>query len=215
MSGLSFQYRPSRMLFKFHISCGKFTTDTSPRTPNMGFADNYLHALMSKNLRDNEEHHATEALVAAALADVAVSGVALGALLSRIKYADGTVSKQFESGTANLAQLIRLWKIVVKQKGVERQWVKIRAEWDINTAESLYSRVAERSLAYWLNSNCVDCGGTGISKNRCACKPCEGSGRASLPVGGFEKKLVLDMHGELENMIISHNARAAGRMRRN
>ncbi|MES2262124.1 MAG: hypothetical protein V4724_26690 [Pseudomonadota bacterium] len=180
----------------------------------MSFADNYLHALMSSNLRDDEQHHSTEALVAAALADVHVAGDALGALLSRVKFADGSVSKLFEGGTANLAQLLRIWMVAVAQKGTERKWVKIKAEWDINTAASLYRRVAERSLAYWLNSNCVDCGGTGVAKNRCTCKPCAGTGRAALPIGGFERERTLDMVAELENLIISHNGRAAGRMRR-
>lgn len=180
----------------------------------MSFADNYLHSLMSSNLRDDELHHSTDALVAAALADVTISGVTLGALLSRVKYADGSVSKLFEGGTTNLAQLLRIWSVAVAQKGTERKWVKIKAEWDVNTAASLYRRVAEYSLAYWLNSHCVECGGTGVAKSRAACKPCAGSGRASLPVGGFERERVLDMTAELENLVISHNARAAGRMRR-
>lgn len=180
----------------------------------MGFADNYLHALMSNNLRDDPEHHATEALAAAALADIKTCGAALGALLSRVKYADGSVSKVFESGTANVAQLLRLWGEVVAQKGAERKWIKVKNAWDVESAPHAYRRVAERSLAYWLNSHCVDCGGTSVGKKGLACKPCGGTGRAALPLGGFEKELVLDMVAELENLVISHNARAAGRMRR-
>jgi len=48
------------------------------------------------------------------LADVTSSGI--GGLLSRVKYAEGTPSKLFESSTANLASLLRLWTDVVTQR---------------------------------------------------------------------------------------------------
>lgn len=177
----------------------------------MGFIDRYVNSLNSSNLQDDELHHSTEALCAAALADV--TGAGLGALLARVKYADGSVSKSFESGTANLAQLLGIWKAAVHRKGIERKWVKMNAAWDVTAALALFDRVAERSLAHWLDGKCKTCGGTGRA-DRLVCKCCKGSGAAAIECGGFERERVLDMHGELENLLISHNARAAGRLRR-
>lgn len=176
----------------------------------MGFADKYVHALGASNLMDDELHHAAEALAAAALADV--TGAGIGALLSRVKYADG-MRKQFEAGSANLAALLRAWTAAVAEKGRSRGWVTIRAEWDISAAHALYRRVAEASLAHWLDGNCEPCGGTGIASMRLACKCCGGTGRAQIVGGRFESDRIADMVSELQGMVDAHNARAAGRMR--
>ncbi|MBY0238471.1 MAG: hypothetical protein K2X55_04070 [Burkholderiaceae bacterium] len=177
----------------------------------MGFVDRYVHSLNSNNLQDDELHHSTDALCAAALADV--TGAGLGALLARVKYADGSISKEFEGGTANLAQLLRAWHQAVVWKGRERRWVREGTAWDAQAAQALYKRVAERSLAHWLDGKCKPCGGTG-KYERLVCKCCKGNGAAAIECGGFERERVLDMVAELENLLISHNARAAGRMRR-
>lgn len=73
----------------------------------MAFVEKYVASLNASTLQCDPHHHLTDALCAAALADS--TGAGLGALLSRVKYADGSVSKLFESGTANLAQLLRIW----------------------------------------------------------------------------------------------------------
>lgn len=178
----------------------------------MGFADRYLHAVNSSDLRDDEHHHATDALCAAALADA--TGTGLGSLLSRVKYADGTQSKLFESGTANLAQLLRIWTARVIEKGRERKWVKEGSAWDAQAAQALYRRVAERSLAHWLDGKCPACSGSGNTKDRRICVPCKGSGKGEITgAGGFELERVKDMVSELESLLRSHNARAAGLMR--
>ncbi|MYM32229.1 hypothetical protein GTP58_28235 [Duganella sp. CY15W] len=72
------------------------TSSHTPWSTTMGFADRYLHAVNSSDLRDDEHHHATDALCAAVLADTASAGI--GGLLSRVKYADGTQQKLLESG---------------------------------------------------------------------------------------------------------------------
>lgn len=179
------------------------------------FADKYVMSANSNNLMDDERHHATEALAAAALADATSAG--LGSLLCRVKYIDGTQSKAFESGSANLAQLLRIWLAAVTEKGEARRWVTIRAEWDISAARALYRRVAEASLAHWLDGKCKACSGTGVRAlmGGGQCAPCKGSGKTEVAcAGGFERERVKDMIGELENLVISHNARAASRMRR-
>lgn len=176
----------------------------------MGFADQYVWSLNASTLQDDETHHATEPLFAAAVADVTGSG--MGALLSRVKFADGVAHQVFESGTANLAQLLRIWTARVIEKGRERKWVKEGTAWDAAAAQALYRRVAERSLAYWLDGKCPACSGSGNTTERRICVPCKGSGHGEIGGGGFEREKALDMVSELEGLLQSHNARAGKRM---
>jgi hypothetical protein len=177
----------------------------------MGFPDQYTWALNASTLQDDATHHATEPLFAAAVADT--TGAGIGALLSRVKFADGAISKLFESGTQNLAELIRVWTALVAAKGAERKWVKIRAEWDIPAATALYQRVAVRSLAHWLDGKCKACNGTGVTTERRICHTCKGSGAEEVVGQGFERDRVLDMVSELDGLLQAHNARAAARLR--
>lgn len=177
----------------------------------MGFADRYLHSVNSSNLQDDEHHHATDALCAAALADS--TGAGIGSLLSRVKYADGTQHKLFESGSANLAHLLRIWTARVIEKGRERKWVKIGNAWDGQAAEALYRRVAERSLVHWLDGKCASCSGSGNTPDRRICVPCKGTGKSEVGGQGFERERVLDMVSELEGLLQAHNARAGGMLR--
>lgn len=178
----------------------------------MSFIEQYVHSLNANSLQDDDTHYATEALFAAAVADA--SGAGLGALLSRVKYADGSLSKLFESGTANLASLLRVWGDLVAEKGAEREWIRIRAEWDIATAPAFYKRVAKQSLAHWLDGKCQGCNGTGVTVERRVCPTCKGSKHAEIVGHGFERERVIDMVSELEGYLQAHNARAAARMRR-
>lgn len=172
----------------------------------MGYADRFVMSLGASTLQDDAQHHAAEPLAAAALADL--TGAGFGALLTRVKYADGSISKTFESGTQNLAQLLRIWTNRVTEKGRERKWVKEGTEWDVRAALTLYRRVAERSLAYWLDGKCGTCHGTGTA-SRMICQPCKGSGRGEIGGGGFERERSLDMVSELESLCCAHNGRAA------
>ncbi|MDZ5633954.1 hypothetical protein [Janthinobacterium sp. GMG1] len=178
----------------------------------MGFAEKYVASINSTNLKDDERHHLTEALAAAALADR--SGAGLGALLSRVKYADGAARQLFESGSANLAQLLRIWTAAVAEKGRSRGWVKANTAWDQQAAQALYRRVAHASLAHWLDGKCVACQGTGVTNNRQFCVPCKGGGKGEVQcAGGFEFERINDMVSELDGLVQSHNARAASRLR--
>lgn len=177
----------------------------------MTFAEKYVRSLNASSLQDDGEHHLAEALCAAALADNV--GAGLGSLLSRVKYADGSVSKLFESGTANLAQLLRIWYAAVCEKGAARKWVKSE---DIQIAHILYRRVAEASLAHWLDSNCKACHGTGVmaSQGNRICTPCKGSGVGEITgMREYERKLTLDMVSELTALHDSHARRAAAKLR--
>jgi len=178
----------------------------------MSFIEQYVHSLNANSLQDDDTHYAAEALFAAAVADA--TGAGLGALLSRVKYADGSISKVFESGTANLANLLRIWGDLVACKGQERRWIKVKAEWDISTAPAFYKRVADRSLAYWLDGKCKDCNGTGVTLERRVCPTCKGSKQEEIAGNGYERARILDMVSELEGYLQAHNARAAARMRR-
>lgn len=177
-----------------------------------GFAEKYVASIRSTNLKDDERHHLTEALAAAALADR--SGAGLGALLSRVKYADSAARRLFESGSANLAQLLRIWAASVSEKGRSHGWVKANTAWDQQAAQALYRRVAHASLAHWLDGKCVFCHGTGVTNNRQFCVPCKGGGRGEVQCAGrFERECIEDMVSELEGMVQAHNARASSRMR--
>lgn len=70
----------------------------------MGFAEKYVASIGSSNLMDDAQHHQTDPLAAAALAGD------IGALLCRVKYADGVLTRMFEGSQQNLAQLLRFWK---------------------------------------------------------------------------------------------------------
>ena len=89
----------------------------------MGFAEKFIASLSSQNLRDDAVHHDLDVIAAAALAGD------MGALLCRVKYADGTVSRLFEGNAGNLAQLLRAWTAAVTQKGRARRWVKAQTAW--------------------------------------------------------------------------------------
>ncbi len=178
----------------------------------MGFAEKYVASVNSSDLRDDEHHRATEALIASALADV--TGESLGALLHRVKYADPTTRKTFEAGTQNLAALLRIWESRVMARGKDRQWIKMNTAWDADSAYALFRRVAHNSLAYWMDPHCKPCGGTGNTRDRRICTCCAGTGRTLLPKGGLEREKTLDMVSELEDMLKSHERRAAALMRR-
>lgn len=178
----------------------------------MGFAEKYVASIHSTNLKDDERHHLTEALAAAALADR--SGAGLGALLSRVKYADGAARQLFESGPANLVQLLRIWTAAVAEKGRSRGWVKANTAWDQQAAQALYRRVAHASLAHWLEDKCEACHGTGVTPNRQFCTPCKGSGKGGVQcAGGFERERIQDMVSELEGLVLAHNGRASSKLR--
>lgn len=176
----------------------------------MGFAERYIASIGSSNLKDDARHHQTDPLVAAALAGD------IGALLCRVKYADGTLTRMFEGNQQNLAQLLRIWTVEVIRRGRMRRWVPENTAWDAQSAQALYRRVAERSLAHWLDGKCKGCSGTGVRVllGNGQCTSCNGTGVAPVyGVAGLELERVKDMVSELSAIYDSHSGRARGLLR--
>jgi hypothetical protein len=177
------------------------------------FVEKYLQSLNTSDLRDDDQHRQTEALAAAALADLSGgSGAVFGSLLARAKYADGICHKTFEAGNHNLAVLLNAWTKVVAQKGLDRQWLKIKHPWDIHAAHSMYAKIARMSLAHWLEGGCETCNGTKIAHGR-ACAHCGGTGLEPIQGGAVERQKSADMISELEGLYQSHSARASAKLR--
>ncbi|MGK5004560.1 hypothetical protein [Janthinobacterium sp. LB2P70] len=176
----------------------------------MGFAEKYIASIGSSNLMDDAQHHQTDPLAAAALAGD------IGALLCRVKYADGTLNRMFEGNQQNLAQLLRIWTVEVIRRGQMRRWVPANTAWDAAAAQALYRRVAEKSLAHWLDSTCKGCSGTGVKAllGNGICTSCKGSGAAAIHgTAGLELERVKDMVSELSAIADSHSGRASGLLR--
>jgi hypothetical protein len=112
------------------------------------FVDRYARAANSADLTDDEHHHQTQVLRAAEFADGSGSDAVIGSILSRVKYGDAVPRQVFESGTMNLAPLIKIWTKAVFEKGVARKWLPVpRTEWDATARARRYERVALQSLA--------------------------------------------------------------------
>ena len=176
----------------------------------MGFAEKYVASIGSSNLMDDAQHHQTDPLAAAALAGD------IGALLCRVKYADGTLTRMFEGNQQNLAQLLRIWTVEVIRRGRMRRWVPENTAWDAQSAQALYRRVAERSLAHWLDGKCKGCSGTGVKVllGNGQCTSCKGTGVAPVyGVAGLELERVKDMVSELSAIYDSHSGRAHSLLR--
>ena len=95
------------------------------------FAERYLNALSTSNLQDDDQHHQTEPLVAAALADLSGgSGALFGTMLLRASIA-GVPRQAIASSARDLGVLLHVWTGEVARMGFDRKWMNIKAEWDI------------------------------------------------------------------------------------
>lgn len=178
------------------------------------FAERYLNALSTSNLQDDDQHHQTEPLVAAALADLSGgSGELFGTMLLRAKIA-GVPRQAIESNAHDLGVLLRIWTRDVAHKGFTRKWINIKHEWDIGAAYGIYKKIAVHSLAHWLGGECSACNGTKIIESR-TCTHCAGTpGREPIQGGTLEREHIADMVSELEGMYQAHSARAGAKLRR-
>jgi hypothetical protein len=172
----------------------------------MDFAKTYSQSVNSSNLIDDDRHDGCMPLGASGLASRDMSG--LGALLLRAKVADGSPSKVFESGCRNLGSILRLWVPLVRDKGRARKWCADSTPRDAATAEALYVRVAESSLAYWLDPHCGVCSGAKVDSDRRTCIHCKGTGIAELLMNARDKDIALGLVSELEDLTQSHARRA-------
>jgi hypothetical protein len=177
------------------------------------FAERYLQALSTSNLQDDDQHHQTEPLVAAALADLSGgAGALFGTMLLRASIA-GVPRQAVESSARDLGVLLRVWTGEVARKGFERKWMNIKAEWDIKAAYAMYAKIARVSLAHWLGGECSACNGTKVVASR-VCAHCAGTGREPIKGGALEVEHVKDMVSELQGMHQAHSARARARLRK-
>lgn len=172
----------------------------------MIYQERYGRAVNASNLIDDATHDNCAPLGASGWAGRYMS--ALGALLLRAKVADGTASMLFESGARNLASILALWLPLVREKGRSRKWRREVTDRDITSAEALYVRVAESSLAYWLDDRCNECEGATVDHDRRTCQRCGGSGKEKLLMPEYEKNIALDLKNELEYIMQSHARRA-------
>jgi DnaJ-class molecular chaperone len=176
------------------------------------FAERYLASLNTTDLRDDEQHRRTEALAAAALADLSGgSGNIFGSMLARAKV-NAIAREEFGSGVEGLPALLRAWEGAVIRKGVDRKWIKIVHTWDIGILEGICKKIARVSLAHWLDGACEVCNGTTVSSGR-SCSHCDGTGREPVQGGALEIDRVKDMISDLEGIYQAHGGRAGAKMR--
>jgi hypothetical protein len=128
------------------------------------------------------------------------------------------------SEAAAFRALYLAWCGIVEQKGRERHWIK-PADWPKigHLAPAMFRRIAEHSLAHYLDDVCKTCNGTGSIGTKpilCACKTCCGSRRAQLGsaadlrVSSYELKLIGDMVAELTALEQTHAGVAGAKLRR-
>ena len=172
----------------------------------MSFIETHARSVNSSSLLDDEHHSNCMPLGASSWAGRHTSE--LGALLMRAKSADGLPTKIFESGCRNLGSILRLWVPIVREKGKSRHWRREDTDRDISTAEALYVRVAESSLAYWIDSRCNECWGATVDHTRRTCQRCAGTGKEKLLMSKNELEITLDLVSEIEDIMQSHIRRA-------
>ncbi len=118
--------------------------------------------------------------------------------------------------------LLQDWCEIVAKKGRERHWIK-PADWPKigHLAPAMYKRVAEYSLAHYLDDICKACNGTGSKEGRPtmrSCPTCNGSRRVPVTaiagLSDYEVRLVGQMVDELNALELSHAGLAGALLRR-
>jgi hypothetical protein len=178
------------------------------------FAEKYIRSLQASNLKNDEQHHHTDTLAAAGMADRA-GGLAepLGSLLARAKFAEPLQHKDLtQMGNRNLVTLLAAWERAVVRKGAERKWINVVHPWDINALHGICRKIARVSLAHWLAGGCSICKGTKVNVDR-ACTHCAGTGQEPISGHKLEVERTLDMVSELEGLCQAYCGRAGAKLR--
>lgn len=118
--------------------------------------------------------------------------------------------------------LLMEWRAIVAKKGSERHWIK-QADWPKigHLAPAMYQRVADHSLAHYLDDACKACNGTGAKDSKATlrnCSTCGGTRRAPVTaitgLSDYELRLVGQMVEELNVLELSHACLAGALLRR-
>ena len=126
------------------------------------------------------------------------------------------------SEAAAFRALLVDWCEIVAKKGRDRNWIK-PADWPKigHLAPAMYRRVAEYSLAHYLDDVCKTCNGTGSMEAKStlrACAACSGSRRIAVThiegLSDYEIRLVGQMVDELNVLEASHAGLAGALLRR-
>lgn len=124
---------------------------------------------------------------------------------------------------AAFRSLYSAWYDIVEKKGRDRHWIR-PADWPKigHLAPAMFRRVAEHSLAHYLDGVCKTCNGTGCTGTRPiprTCMACGGTRKqpigsaAELRLSSYEVKLVADMVSELEALEQTHAGLANAKLR--
>jgi hypothetical protein len=153
----------------------------------MGIVEKYCRATQSSNLKDDAQHHSTEALAAVALSDLGFNGI--GNLLFRVKYANDATSYR---------RLAERWETIVLAKSQHRKW----------PSHVPPKKVAELALAHFLNDVCPGCSGKGHLPLDAApilsddpCPVCAGRGTVDVDCERRLEDYVKDMVESLNEMV--------------
>lgn len=106
-----------------------------------------------------------------------------------------------------------MWTAEVIKRGRTRKWLPENTARDAQAAQALYRRVAEKSLAHWLDGKCKGCSGAGVRVllGNGICTSCKEIGVAPVyGVAGPELEHVKEMVGELSSIHDSRSGRAGG-----
>lgn len=144
--------------------------------------------------------------------------------LRQVVEANAATCAMAGSDAAAFRTLYARWCEIVEQKGRERNWIK-PADWPKigHLAPALYRRVAEHSLAHYLDDVCKTCNGAGALGMKSilrTCTKCSGTRKqplgkaADLGISSYEARLVADMVGELAALEQTHAGVAASKLRR-
>lgn len=136
--------------------------------------------------------------------------------------ANDAASAMAGSEAAAFKSLLVEWLAIVEKKGRERHWIK-PADWPKigHLAPAMYRRVAEHSLAHYLDDVCKTCNGTGSVEAKVTlrvCTVCGGSRRAAITtipgLSDYEVRLVGQMVDELHALEATHAGLSGALLRR-
>jgi len=162
----------------------------------MNVIEKYTRSVNSSNLKDDEQHHATDALAAVALCETR-----LATKLFRVKYAADATS---------YAALLAEWTDIVTFKSLLRTW----------PVEVSPKKIARLSLDHWLMDVCSECFGTGFKAlpsnprvlSDTYCKICNGTAKRPIHAKHNLVDYVRDMVECLEAMTVQAGGEAVRKL---